>query len=177
VTQRAVATAKPFRVGRASAGLGLFATKPFKRGDFIIEYVGKRLSNAEADKLHTRYLFELNSRYTIDGSPRSNTARYINHACKPNAEVEIKRGRIYIYAIKRIEPGDEITYNYGKNYFEAFIKPMGCRCAPCKEKRSAARKRKASPAKTSRSSTTRRTGSRRPATTARKPAATKRKRA
>lgn len=122
---------KPYRVGRSRAGLGLFATEPIKKGSFIIEYFGPKLSNKEAEELSTKYLFELNSRWTIDGSPRENIARYINHGCKPNAEANIVRGRVKIRAIKTIQPGDEITYNYGKDYFNTFIKPMGCRCIAC----------------------------------------------
>ena len=126
-----------FRVGRAETGLGLFATDVIEKGAFIIEYLGPRISNEEVHRRRsTRYLFEVNSRWTIDGSPRWNTARYINHSCRPNAEAVVSRGRIRIKALKRIRPGDEITYNYGKSYFDTFIKPMGCRCLSCKTARS-----------------------------------------
>ncbi|WP_414473113.1 SET domain-containing protein [Microvirga sp. M2] len=122
----------PFRVGRSLTGLGLFATRDIQKGTFIIEYVGPRLSNEEVSRRrNTRYLFEVSSRSTIDGSPRWNIARYINHSCRPNAEAVVSRGRIRIKAIKRIKPGDEITYNYGKSYFETFIKPIGCKCGAC----------------------------------------------
>ena len=84
-------------------------------------------------------MFELNSRWTIDGSPRRNIARYINHACKPNAETDVVKGKIRITAIRTIRPGDEITYHYGRGYFDTFIKPKGCRCAACIEKRRAMR--------------------------------------
>ena len=124
-----------FRVGRSKTGLGLFATKLIKRGDFIIEYTGRRINNAEADDLETKYMFELNKRWTIDGSPRRNIARYINHACKPNAETDVVKGKILITAMKRIYPGDEITYHYGRGYFDTFIKPKGCGCPACIEKR------------------------------------------
>jgi uncharacterized protein len=124
-----------FRVGRSKTGLGLFALKPIKKGEFIAFYSGRIISNAQADKLWTKYLFELNSRWTVDGSGRSNTARYINHACRPNAETDVKKHKIIITAIKNIQPGDEITYNYGRAYFNAFIKPYGCLCASCRQKR------------------------------------------
>ena len=121
-----------YRVGRSKTGLGLFSTATIEKGTFIVEYSGDRISNAEAEhRSRARYLFELNSRWTIDGSPRSNTGRYVNHACRPNAEPVISRGRIRIKAKKRIRPDEEITFNYGKNYFEAFIKPLGCRCHSC----------------------------------------------
>ena len=90
-------------------------------------------------------MFEVNSRWTIDGSSRRNVARYINHSCRPNAETDVKRHKIIISATRTIHPGDEITYNYGRDYFDTFIKPHGCRCMACHQKaavkRSAARKR------------------------------------
>ena len=133
---RANASEEPFRVGRSETGLGLFATDVIEKGTVVIEYVGLRIPNADVHRSRsTRYLFEINSRWTIDGSPRWNTDRYINHSCRPNAEATVSQGRIRIKAIKRIKPGDEITYNYGKNYFETFIKPMGCKCQSCERKR------------------------------------------
>lgn len=121
-----------FRVGRSRTGLGLFATRIIEKGEFIVEYDGPRITNAEVEgRLNTRYLFTVNSRWTIDGSPRWNKARYANHSCRPNAEAVQVRGRIQIKARKRIRPGDEITYNYGQSYFDAFIAPKGCLCAKC----------------------------------------------
>ena len=121
-----------FRIGRSNTGLGMFATAVIEKGSFIVEYTGPRISNAEAaERAGARYLFEVNSRWTVDGSPRSNIARYINHGCRPNAEVVISRGKIKIMAKRRIKPDEEITYNYGKHYFDTFIKPIGCKCASC----------------------------------------------
>ena len=123
----------PFRVGRSETGLGLFATEVIEKGTFIIEYIGLRISSEKVSRRrNTRYLFEINSCWTIDGSPRWNTARYINHSCRPNAKAGVSRGRISIKAIKRIKPRDEITYNYGKCYFDTFIKPTGCKCLSCR---------------------------------------------
>ncbi len=116
------------RVGRSSAGLGLFATRPFKKGERIVEYVGRTLTNAEEYSSRSKYLFEVNSRKTIDGATRSNIARYINHSCKPNCEPEIVRGRIFIDAVKNIKPGEELVYDYGDEYFNEHIRPYGCRC-------------------------------------------------
>jgi len=128
-------------------GLGLFATKPIKKGDFIIKYWGRRIPNKLADELDNRYLFELNSRWTIDGATRRNIARYINHSCRPNAETDIVKGEILITAMKNIAPGDEITYDYGKDHFNGFIKPKGCQCDKCREKRRSARNGAATSAK------------------------------
>jgi SET domain-containing protein len=138
------ASRRRLRVGRSRSGLGLFALAPIRKGEFIAYYSGRLISNDEADRLWTKYLFELNSRWTVDGSNRRNIARYVNHSCRPNAETDVKRHKIIITAIKNIQPGDEITYNYGRNYFDAFIKPGGCRCGACarkpRRKRSAARR-------------------------------------
>ncbi len=132
-----------FRIGRSKTGLGLFATSPIRKGAFIAEYWGKRIPTKTADDLNSKYLFEINSRWTIDGSDRRNIARYINHSCRPNAEPDIRNGTIRIRAVKSIDPGDEITYNYGNGYFETFIKPLGCKCAACARKRRRARSKRA----------------------------------
>ncbi len=122
------------KVKRASAGLGLFAGETIKKGTCIIEYVGPEVSEKEQETISSRYLFAINKKKTINGAPRYNTARYINHACKPNAEPVIRNARIFIMATKTIRPGDEITYDYGKEYFDMYIKPHGCRCPAHKPK-------------------------------------------
>jgi hypothetical protein len=68
---------------------------------------------------------------------RKNIARYINHACKPNAESDVqpRKRKVVIRAIKNIEPGEEINYDYGTDYFKAYLKPIGCKCAACEKKR------------------------------------------
>jgi uncharacterized protein len=123
-------------VKRSSAGLGLFATKEYKRGDFIIEYTGKRITDAEADKRGGKYLFIVKKNVVIDGTGRENTGRYINHACKPNAEAERDEDelKIRIFAKRKIFPGEEITYDYGKEYCDEFVYKHGCRCATCVER-------------------------------------------
>src|SRR5271170_1227856 len=103
---------RSFRIGRSGTGLGLFATKPIKRAAYIATYRGRRLSPEEAARREVRgasYLFEVNSRWTIDGSPRWNVARYINHSCRPNAKPVVRKGRIVVVALRSIAPGDEIT--------------------------------------------------------------------
>ena len=128
--------AHAFRVGRSRTGLGVFATKPIKKNAYIVEYTGPLLTNAQCDaRADNRYWFEVNARWTIDGSPRSNVARYINHSCRPNADPMIRDRRIWIKATRNIEAGDEITYDYGKDHWNAYIKPKGCLCAKCREKR------------------------------------------
>ncbi len=127
-----------FRIGRSATGLGLFATKSIKRADYIATYRGRRISTEESDRREARgarYLFAVNSRWAIDGSSRRNVARYLNHSCRPNAKPVLRKGRIVIVALRRIEPGEEITYDYGQEYFEYFIQSGGCRCAACRNKR------------------------------------------
>jgi len=130
---------KPYRVGRSRTGLGLFATKPIKKGAKIVRYFGPLLDSKKKkdDAIENKYLFELTNRWTIDGSVRKNIARYINHACKPNAESDVKprKRKVVIRAIKNIEPGDEINYDYGTDYFKAYLKPIGCKCDACEKKR------------------------------------------
>jgi hypothetical protein len=135
----AISPNKPYRVGRSRTGLGLVATKPIKKGTTIVRYFGPLLDSRKKkdDAVENKYLFELNGRWTIDGSVRENVARYINHACKPNAESDVKprKRRVFIRAVKDIEPGEEINYDYGTDYFKAYLKPIGCKCAACEKKR------------------------------------------
>ncbi|MGY3494735.1 MULTISPECIES: SET domain-containing protein [unclassified Bradyrhizobium] len=134
-----ISSNKPYRVGRSRTGLGLFATKPIKKGTKIIRYFGPLLDSKkkDEDEIENKYLFELTNRWTIDGSIRENVARYINHACRPNAESDVRprKRKVFIRAIKDIEPGDEINYDYGTDYFKAYLKPIGCKCDACEKKR------------------------------------------
>lgn len=134
-----ISSNKPYRVGRSRTGLGLFATKPIKNGTKIIRYFGPLLDSKKKDEdaIENKYLFELTNRWTIDGSVRENVARYINHACRPNAESDVRprKRKVFIRAIKDIEPGDEINYDYGTDYFKAYLKPIGCKCDACEKKR------------------------------------------
>lgn len=128
---------RSFRIGRSATGLGLFAIKPIKRAAYIATYRGRRLSDAEAERLDARgakYLFVVNKRCTIDGSPRWNLARYLNHSCRPNATAVGRNGGIVFVALRRIEPDEEITIDYGQDYFSHFVANGGCRCAPCRAK-------------------------------------------
>ena len=141
---------KPFRIARSRTGLGLFATEPIRKKAFIVEYKGRRLTNPQAEKLEARgnrYLYEINSRWTIDGTSRKNLGRYANHSCRPNAESHRLNGKVILRAIKAIKPGDEITYDYGSDYFKNVITPSRCRCDKCRAKRNAARRARARAAK------------------------------
>ena len=121
------------KVKRGINGFGLFTTVPIKKGTYVIEYIGELISADEADRRGGQYLFEINSRWTIDGKGRDNLARYINHSCRPNCESDTneRTKTITIEAIKNIQAGEELTYDYGKMFWNDYIKPKGCRCLKC----------------------------------------------
>jgi SET domain-containing protein len=101
-------------------GRGAFALRRIRKGTRLIEYTGERISNAEADrryddatmKRHHTFLFTLTSRTVIDAAHGGNEARFINHSCDPNCEAVIEDGHIYIEAIRTIQPGEELVYDY-----------------------------------------------------------------
>ena len=139
-----MARKRPFRIGRSRTGLGLFATEPIRKRTHIVEYKGRKLPNDVAEKLETRgnrYLYEINSCWTIDGSTHRNLGRYANHSCRPNAESYQVGHRVFLRAIKNIKPGDEITYDYGTDYLNNVITRRGCKCDKCRNKRAEARAR------------------------------------
>ena len=121
---------KLVKVKRGLAGLGLFAGEDIKKGETIIEYIGNILTKEEAEaKVNSQYLFEVSRNKTIDGTPRWNIARYCNHACEEvaNAESDVKKGRVFISALKNIKEGAEIVYDYGEEFVKEHI-AHGCRC-------------------------------------------------
>lgn len=118
------------RVKRSATGKGLFAEEAIPKGSFIIEYIGRPASKAEAEDDTLKYLFET-GRGTIDGNVKENIARYINHSCAPNCDADGPRGRVFISALRTIKPGEELVYHYGKEYFDTHLKPIGCRCVRC----------------------------------------------
>lgn len=119
-------------VKRSDIGLGLFATTEIPKGARIVQYTGERIRRDDVAKHKGKYLFTLNDKWTIDGKSRTNLARYANHSCRPNAESITTVKTIWIIAKRKIKAGEEITYNYGKAYFDQFIKPNGCKCVKCK---------------------------------------------
>jgi SET domain-containing protein len=144
-------SSRPFYVGRAYTGLGLFATRVIKRAGYIATYRGPILAVEEAEKRErqgAKYMFELTKKLTIDGSPRWNVARYMNHSCWPNAKpvINTKDKKITFVALRDIQPGEEITYNYGKEYYEYFLAIGGCLCAGCRIRAAAKRDKKRTPA-------------------------------
>ena len=123
-------------------GTGVFALQNIEKGRRIIEYIGQKITKREGDKRSERrikkylnsketgsvYIFELNSKYDIDGSYLYNKARYINHSCDPNCEVDIIDGEIWISSIKNIKKGVELSYDYGYEFDKDDYKDHICKC-------------------------------------------------
>jgi SET domain-containing protein len=121
------------KVKRGVSGLGLYTLDPIEKGGFVIEYIGEILNLKQADERGGKYLFETSANRYIDGTTRKNIARYINHSCRPNCEIDIKQGRVYVFARRNIKAGEELNYDYEEEYFNEHIKPYGCRCEKCKK--------------------------------------------
>jgi SET domain-containing protein len=118
------------RVGPSHiAGQGLFAGQEIKQGTKIIRYIGEKITHEESERrlaAGNAYIFGLDERYSIDGSTRKNTARYINHSCNPNCQTEQFGCIIWIVAIRDITAGEELTYNYGYEMNDE--PPEACHC-------------------------------------------------
>ena len=126
---------KLFKIGKSVIdNKGLYASKDIKKGTKIINYVGKIITKKETDtnpKFDNEkaiYLYNLNSKYDLDGDFKYNTARLINHSCDPNCEVDGKGLKLWISAIKDIKKGDELTYDYGFS-FDKDYRQFPCKCA------------------------------------------------
>jgi SET domain-containing protein len=110
-----------FRVRRSPVhGLGVFAARRIRKGTRIVEYLGDRVSHREADRRfelreesggHT-FLFSVDRGVVIDAGANGNEARFINHGCDPNCESVTEERRVYIEALRTIEPGEELSYDY-----------------------------------------------------------------
>ena len=123
-------------------GSGVFAKENIKSGQKIIEYIGEKITKKEGDKRSADrikkylskldegsvYIFELNKKFDIDGSPLYNSARYINHSCEPNCEVDIIKNEIWISSIKSIKKGEELNYDYGYPFDKDDFSDHICRC-------------------------------------------------
>jgi len=115
-------------------GIGGFAWVDLRKGQRIIEYIGPKISKAKALAERDRgnaYLFYLDQDYYIDGSVMWNPARFLNHSCAPNCESDIVRERIWIYALRRIKAGEELTYNYGYGLGGYEERPCNCGASAC----------------------------------------------
>lgn len=125
-------------------GWGMFARAAIPDGTRIIEYVGERITKAEAQRREERrlaraarggdaciYVFHLNRRHDLDGGVPWNPARRINHSCAPNCKAWDIRGRIWILARRAIAPGEELTYDYAFGLAEGRDHPCRCGARGC----------------------------------------------
>lgn len=118
-------------VQRTTTGRGLFTKTAIRKGACITEYTGRKISKKEAEERAGRYFFEVARGVTIDGNIPSNKARFINHSCRPNCEAVGPTGRVFIRAMRAIRAGEELTYDYGKEYFKDYLSNGRCRCVKC----------------------------------------------
>jgi SET domain-containing protein len=120
-------------------GKGAFAARRIPKGTRIIEYAGERITPQEAERRYTEddpnipvLLFDIDKNTLIDAGRDGNEARFVNHSCEPNCETVLEKRRIYIEAIREIEPGTEITYDYHldapRNERARLRKIYACRC-------------------------------------------------
>jgi SET domain-containing protein len=121
-------------------GSGLFATRVIPKGAQIIEYVGERISHAEADRRHAdkdpedghTFLFTIDAKTVIDAGVGGNISRFINHSCDPNCEVILDDGRPFVESIRAIQVGEELAYDYNltraPDDLPEIAKVFACRC-------------------------------------------------
>jgi hypothetical protein len=114
--------AQPFEVRRSGIhGRGAYATRHIANGERIVEYLGERITHKKADARYEEqgqddghtFLFVVSSRVVIDAGVDGNDARFINHSCDPNCDTVIEKEHVFIEAIRDIEPGAELGYEYG----------------------------------------------------------------
>jgi uncharacterized protein len=121
-------------------GKGVYALKPLRKGETIIEYTGEVITWSRALRRHPHnpkdpdhtFFFHLDDQRVIDASVGGNAARWINHACRPNCEADEEDGRVFIKALRRILPGEELFYDYGlvidERYTPKVKRQFACRC-------------------------------------------------
>ena len=123
-------------------GIGVVASQDIKKNTKIIQYIGEKINKKEGDRRSAErikkylnkknegsvYIFELNNKFDIDGSPLYNKARYINHSCNPNCEVDIIDNQIWIISIKKIKKVKELNYDYGYPFDKDDYKDHICKC-------------------------------------------------
>ena len=113
-------------------GKGVFAVAKIPEGDTIIEYTGELISWKEAQRRHPHdpddpnhtFYFSLDSGKVIDALHGGNAARWINHSCDPNCEADEEEGRVFIKALRKIKPGEELNYDYGLIIDEPYTKKL-----------------------------------------------------
>ena len=136
---------RPYVVRRSSIhNRGLYAREPILEGDYVIEYKGEKITKKESEcraleqeargrrnRSGQVYIFDLNKRYDLDGNLPGNVARFANHSCEPNCEAVNYRGQIWFVAVRDIEPGEELTFDYGYALESALDHPCHCGTPSC----------------------------------------------
>jgi SET domain-containing protein len=115
-------------------GRGLFARVPIAEGEQIVEYIGEKISKAESltrCEAENPFIFDLDENWDIDGNVEWNPARFANHSCSPNCEVQCLDGRLCMLALRPIAEGEELTYNYGYDFAEYREHRCACGTAQC----------------------------------------------
>lgn len=116
------------------SGTGAFASRRFRRGERIVEYVGERISKAESlvrCEADNNFIFHLDDEWDIDGSVPYNPARFLNHSCAPNCEAVQLDGGIWILALRKISAGEELTFDYGYDIIDYHEHPCRCGAPGC----------------------------------------------
>lgn len=121
------------KVKKSDTGKGLYAQENIPKGSCIIEYTGVVVPEDKISTINCKYLFEVGKNKTINGNVKENTARYINHSCRPNCEADGPEGRVFIFSLKNIKAGEELTYDYGEEYFDEYLSNGRCLCVKCKK--------------------------------------------
>lgn len=115
-------------------GTGGFAKVRIARGSRLIEYVGTVIDKEESLRRcieNNPYIFTLDDERDLDGDVAWNPARFLNHSCVANCDAELVGGRIWISANRDIEPGEEVTINYGYDLTEYKEYPCQCGAGDC----------------------------------------------
>jgi uncharacterized protein len=115
-------------------GQGGFAKARLSAGGRVIEYVGERITKAESARrceAQNWFIFGLDEEFDIDGKVEWNLARFLNHSCEPNCEAVCEEGRIWLVALRDIEAGEEITFNYGYDLEDYREHPCRCGAPRC----------------------------------------------
>ena len=113
---------------------GGFARRDIRAGTRIIQYVGEVITKSESLRrceLNNEYIFCLDDEHDVDGSVEWNLARFLNHSCAPNCEAYFEDGQIWFYAIRDIQAGEELTFNYGYDLEDYKDHPCRCGAANC----------------------------------------------
>lgn len=132
---QALLKARPLIARKQSriSGWGVYAGQVIEKGTVIVEYKGELVTQEEAWDREQRYLpkgriwlFTISGTWARDAAVGGNIARYVNHSCTPNCYSDVFGKTIVIIAKRRLEKGEELTYNYNTDG----IAKINCLCRP-----------------------------------------------